>query len=493
MQNSIEYIKEQRHFKILHIYLIFLLIPYVTLYCLIANLHNVKLPYLFILIYSIAISVVFIWEFNGAVYLFYHLIILIAFQNLLAGIGMSLFKYQTNGANINLLMVYKEVYAIILLLLLYIRHLKNLKFISFEKVVPIFIVFILLNFVTSNGETDVKVYYIRSFCVLFLSYFIGRVLFFSMKNHQERIQNVLYLVVSIGVISVIIGFLFYLIPRTYHIWKDWFSLGYIMQAKGSEYTDYPDWSTPIGQYYIPRMFSFFFDTINLSYFILAAIICSMFIKSKWMAFIRIFLFTGLIFTFGKGAIGILVLVSIWNIFLYRIKLRPRLFLTGFIVFIISAFYAITHINFYSSMVVHINGFLMPLINSIHNPIGSGLGTGGIYYAMKHNILAYDLSFTGTESFFGTLIYQLGYPGVILYVLFLIGCIRYLLKQAYIGKKIDYRYILLSGVLFAVFIISIFQEQTFGINYTGILIAMAGFYVSKIQYDKYKSSLNNPLQ
>ena len=56
---------------------------------------------------------------------------------------------------------------------------------------------------------------------------------------------------------------------------------------------------------------------------------------------------------------------------------------------------------------------------------------------------------------------------------------YLLNYAY-KRIIEFKYILLSGVMFSLFVISLFQEATFGLNYTGVLIIMVGFAVSKIQ-------------
>ncbi|MGM7721730.1 hypothetical protein [Metabacillus sp. Hm71] len=467
--------------KSLPIYLVFLLIPHILLYTLISNLHELSIPFAGLILVSFIMVLLFVNYFKTPIYLFYHLVFLIASQNILAGLGMNLFEYQVNGENIKMLMVYKEVFAILLIAALYIRYAKNFNLIKFEKLLPFFIIYLLYSFVTSSADMESKFYYMRGFAILFVSYFLGRLLFFAIKKHQHRVNTLLSFVVVLGIISVIFGFLFFIIDRSSHIWKEWFNLGYVMQAKGTAYTDHPDWSTPIGQYYIPRMFSFFFDTINLSYFIMSAIICSLFLKSKLMFMVRFLLFIGLLWTLGKGALGILVLVYVWIIALYRIKFHPRFFITTFISAIVFVFFFLKNSGIKSSIIVHFNGFIEPLLNSPTHPLGNGIGNGGVYYAMKYNISPLSILHMGAESFFGTMIYQLGYPGTIIYVLFLVGCIRYLLKLAYSElPKIDFTYIALSGIVFALFTISLFQEATFGLNYTGILLILVGFYISKVQ-------------
>ncbi|MDE5054913.1 hypothetical protein NDK25_22110 [Niallia taxi] len=466
-------------------YFMLLLIPHTVLYMVISNFHDIKLGFFFLIIYSAFMAFLFIQHFEIPHYLLVHLIYLTAGQNALAGLGMSLFDTQTDGNNIKMLMVYKEVFAIILVVLLFFKFRKQLKLLRYEISVPLFIVFILLNFATSSADMESRAYYLRGFCIVFISYFIGRLLFFSMKNKQINMQKIMGYVVAFGVVATTVGFIFDLIDRNSPFWKDWFSMGYIMQAKGTMYTDFPDWRTPIGDYYIPRMFSFFFDAINISYFIMTAMICSLFIRDRGMMFVRFFLFCGLIMTFGKGAIGIYACVIFWNICLYNLRLPVKPFVTAMVLGVTGAFFVLKGSGIKSSIIVHFDGFIMPLLNSPTHPLGNGIGNGGVYYAMKNNILAYDISHMGAESFFGTMLYQLGYPGTIFYMVFIIGSIGYLLKAAYVKGGIDYNYIVLSGVFFALFTVSLFQEATFGINYTGVLTIMIGFYISKIQYDLKK--------
>lgn len=467
--------------KLFPVYAILLLIPHCLLYILISNLTDIKALYAVLITYTAFISYVFVIRLNAPIYLIYHLIFLIVSQNILTGIGISIFHYQTDGANLKLLMVYKEVFALLLITLLYMKNAKHFKLIKFEKTFPLFVVWLGISFAMSIGDMESRFYYLRGFGILFVSYFLGRLLFFSVKENEKRFQSVIKYTVLLGVLSVIVGFAFMIIDQKSYIWKDWFSLGYIMEAKGTAYTDYPDWRTPLGEHYIPRMFSFFFDAINASYFAMVAIVCSYFIKRKEMVFVRFFLWCGLILTFGKGAIGILALFLFWVIALYKIKFKPRFFITVFISSIVGAFFFLKNSGFKSSMIVHFDGLIVPLTNSTQFPIGHGVGSGGVYYAMKNNILAYHVSHMGAESFFGTMIYQLGYPGTLLYVIFLAGCIKYLLFLAYREPKIDFQYIALSGIVFALFVISLFQEATFGINYTGILIIFVGFSISSIQY------------
>ncbi|WP_187287744.1 hypothetical protein [Heyndrickxia coagulans] len=389
---------------------------------------------------------------------------------------MSIFNVQTSGYNIKLLMIYKEIYAVIILGLLFLKY--KIKLYKYEKIIFPLLLWVIVSYFFSDINVENKLYYSRQFLILFVSYFLGRYLYLAIKGNDYKIKSFIRLVLLMGFFAVAVGFFFLILNNDLYIWKDWFNIGFIMEAKGTAYTDYPDFRTSLGPYYLYRMFSFFFDAINLSYFILVSICCSFLFKSKYIIFIRLFLFVGLILTFGKGALGILILVSIWLIFLFKFKLNPKLFLFIYLSFIFLAFLFIEGSSFRSSIGVHIAGFISPLINSIHFPLGNGIGSGGVYYAMSHNIRAWNLTDMGAESLIGSLIYQLGYPGLLLYFIFFIGFIKKLLNKAYQGNKINFNYILFSGIIFSVFLISFFQEATLGLNYTGILIIISSFMLEK---------------
>jgi hypothetical protein len=424
--------------------------------------------------------------FKKPEYLLYHLVFSIVFQNVLVGLGNTFTHYQTNGENLKLLFIYKELFAGMIFFFLFIKYKKEFKLLKYEKIVIAFILWVLVSFVISSGaDFENKFFYLRQYCILFVSYFIGRFIYFGFKTNPKRIYFVLKLTVWLGVVSVIFGFLFYFIDRNSPIWKEWFNIDFVLQAKGIP-DGKPNWDTPIGNLMLPRMFSIFFDVISLSYFILVALCCSLLLRRTMsVIFIRCFLLSGLILTLGKGAFGIYMIVLTWVYFLYTVKIRPRTFIAPLLISAVAFFLVAYNSGVKSSAIVHFDGFILPLLNSYMHPIGNGLGSGGVYYAMTAGINAWELSAMGTESFLGSLIYQLGYPGLLCYLIFFIGCINYLLKNAY-TKTIDYKLIVLSGIMFALIITSSFQEATLGINYSGILTILVGFTISQLMNEQKKS-------
>ena len=457
----------------------FFLMLHIILYSLIANLQEVKLSYIFLILTTFMFTFFAIFYLNKPEFLLYHLVISIVFQNLLIGLGNNITDYQNNGNNIKVLLIYKEVLAVFILSLLYFRYKKYIKLLKFEKVIFPFFLFLALSFLFSeNTNLENQFFYLRQYSIVFVSYFIGRIIFFGMRNNSKNLYKIIKFIILLGVLSVFIGLIFYLIDRDLYIWNDWLNLNIVLQAKGLQ-DGLPNWYTPLGNFIVPRMFSIFFDVINLSYFILVALCCSLLLKRNIsIILIRAFLLLGLLLTLGKGALGIYLLVIIWVFFLYIIKLKPSTFIFPLLSLLTVFFIIAYNSEFRSSAIVHFNGFIQPLLNSYQYPLGNGLGSGGIYYAMLAGIPAWNLSYMGTESFFGSLIYQLGYPGIIFYLIFFIGCIHFLLKKAYNNKN-NYNLIVLSGVLFSILIISLFQEATLGINYTGILIIIIGFTISNL--------------
>ncbi|MFJ6415000.1 hypothetical protein ACIQLG_19665 [Terribacillus saccharophilus] len=460
-------------------YLLMMLLPHILLYSLMTNYSDIKPLLAVLLLYTTLMIGMFLFYFRAPIYTLYHLVFLICFQSLLVGVGMN-FTADPSGERVKLLMVYKEFYAIILAVLLFVAYKSKTKFFKFENLVFLLGGWMALSFLISDGNLENKFYYIRSFLIVFVAYFIGRFVYTPMKNNAHKFQKYYSLIVLIGIIASVVGFIFMSIDTHSTIWRDIFNLGHILEAKGTAYSDYPDYFTSIGPNYVPRMFSFFFDAINLAYFMLVALLASFLVKSRNMFFVRIILLAGLTMTFGKGAFAILAAVLVWYLFLGVFKINPRLFVTIFLMAIIGAFFVIESSSFRSSIGVHFEGFVIPFTNMLSAPIGNGLGAGGVYYAMANDLFAWNLTYMGAESFIGTLIYQLGIPGFLIYILFFANATKHLLRFAYRGEKIDQTYIMLSGIIFCSFIISFFQEATLGINYTGLLIVICGFAMSRVK-------------
>ncbi|MBA9039362.1 hypothetical protein HNP21_002469 [Bacillus aryabhattai] len=469
-------------------YLLFLSL-HSLLYCYISNLHNVKIGYVFLVLNSMFFVILITSYFKQPVFLLYHLVFSIVFQNVLVGIGNTFTDYQISGMNVKLLFIYKELLSGFILVYLFTRYPKTLKLIKFEKVfIPLVIWIGISTIMPSVANLESKFFYIRQYLMVFVCYFLGRLIYFGLKNNPKKIYSVFKMTIWLGVLSVICGIIFNLIGRDSHVWQDWFNLKYVLEAKGLEGGD-PNWDTPLGPYLVPRMFSIFFDVITASYFLMAALICTLFMKRNIpLIFIRVILFVGLLLTLGKGALAIYLLILVWIFFLYIVKIRPRTFVAPLMSFLTIFFLIAYNSGFRSSAIVHFEGFIQPLLNSPTHPFGNGIGSGGVYYAMLEGIPAWEVSSMGTESFLGSLLYQLGYPGMLFYLIFFIGCIKYMLNFAYKGK-IEYKLIVLTGIMFALLLVSSFQEATLGLNYSGILTIIVGFAISLLQ-EREKSELTN---
>lgn len=466
--------------RMLITYLIFPFALQVLLIMLMVNYTNITNIYILNALITLMVTFIYVFQFNKPQYLLYHLILMIVLQNFIIGIGNTFTNNQTSGQNLKLALVYKELLAAIIVLMLLIKFYNRIKLFRFEKVVFWIFILIALSFLISDANFDAKIYYTRTFLIIFIAYAIGRLLYYGLKNKTQELEKIFIFVSQTGVIVAIIGFLFMLIDTKSHIWNDWFNWGLVQEAKRGEYQEFPYSQTQLGSLILPRMFSIFFDAISLGYFLATALFCTWLRKGK-KTFLQLILIAALICTFVKGAIGLVVITSIWIIGLRFMKINRKLFIVSIVLSIILAFLFLLNSDFKSSSDVHFAGLIEPIINSVNSPFGTGLGNGGNYYSIKQNIPAWFLSHTGAESFFGVLIYQLGFPGVILYLVFFIGAIKTLLQYGFEYKDQQRNVLItISGVMFAILIASLFQESTLGINFTGILMILIGLFFSSLQ-------------
>lgn len=472
--------------KFLPIYLIFPFFIQFLFIMLMVNYTQITTLYIINVFVTIIYSFLYIFYFKTPIYLLYHLILIIISQNLLIGLGNVFSENQTSGQNLKLALVYKEVFAIIFVLFLFIKFKNNLRLFRFEKIFLGIVLIVLLSFFVSSATLDAKAYYIRVFLILFVSYAIGRLLFFGFRNKAIDLENVYSIVVKSGVIVAVIGFLFMMIGNDSPIWSEWFNFGIIQEAKRGVFESHPDFMTQLGALILPRMFSIFFDPISLGYFLATALLCT-WLRKRNNPITQWILAAALLCTLVKGAIGVVLITYVWIIALKFLKLKPRNIIILFISVIIISFIILFNIDIKSSSDVHMAGLIEPILNSHNIPFGMGLGNGGNYYAIQSGISAWFVTHTGAESFFGVLLYQLGYPGVLLFLGFFIGAVVTMLKYSTKHSgELRGKYIIASGILFSLLIASLLQESTFGINFSGILLIIIGIYFSRIQNESENS-------
>lgn len=442
-----------------------------------ANLADIKIAYLFNTLNSAIMTFLFVFYFKKLNYLFVNLVLFTILQNLIIGLGTAMLGTHTSGATVKFLLVYKEVLIILFVTFALLKFAKEINLLKFEKITLLLIpAVILYSFVVSNAGLDAKTYYLRTFLTFFISYSAGRLLFFGLKNKTRELQYILTFIVYSGIIVAIFGFVFMFIGQHSHVWRDWFNLGLINQAKTGRFTEFPDWRTQLGDYILPRMFSIFFDAISLSYFFTTALICSM-LRTKKNLLLDLILFLSLVSTVGKGAIMILLIVVVWSLLIIKKVVKVKKLTTILIASFFISFILISQFSFKSSIDVHFAGLLQPLQSSPHNPLGKGIGIGGNYHAMNSEGPAWEFSETGAESFIGVLVYQLGYPGMIAFFIFFIGIIATLASNIRDENPNNKLLIIMSGTMFSIIVASMFQEGAMGINFTGILVILIGYTVS----------------
>lgn len=444
------------------------------------NVQNISMLFMLNIVNTVLFCFIYIYYIDKPKYLIYHLIIIIVSQNLIIGLGNLITDNQTNGDNLKLVLVYKEFFAGIIALLLMVKNWTKVNLHNFEKAVPFIGFLMFAHLVISNEGMDAKAYYLRTFLVMFVAYIIGRYIYSSLKI--KDFQQYYSFVVNTGVIVAIFGFVFMIIDYNSFVWNEWFNLGIMMEAKRGSFQEYPHWQTQLGDFVFPRMFSFIFDPIVAGYFFATAFIFS-FLHEKKNILFKWILGGALLSTLVKGAIGIVLITAVWYFVLHKMRMSRKTFITLLIMGLVGVFVFFSGSSFKSSHDVHFNGFIEPIQNSPFAPVGHGLGAGGNYYASQINVPAWNLTYTGAESFFGVLVFQLGYPGLLLYLIFFIGLIKLLLNQAYMAHETNKKfYVILSGLTFSVFVASLLQESTLGINYTGTIFILLGFVVSMISKD-----------
>ncbi|ANY71703.1 hypothetical protein BBD41_03400 [Paenibacillus ihbetae] len=465
---------------------LYLIFPFALQTILIMSLSNFMNPTIGLfmnVICTIAVVATYVFILERTMLMFIHLFVLIVTQNLTIGIGMTFTNIEIGSDSLKFLLINKEIFAIVFLLCMLIRYINKIRLYKYELTIPLVFGVSFLSFIISDASFDAKAYYLRTLFIIFVAYAIGRILFFSFYNKKIELNRVLSFVSYTGLLVAIIGFGMMMLPKYTYIWQDWFNLGVITETKTGKYSPYPNWSTPLGSLIFPRMFSIIFDPICLGYILATSLLCYI-IKGNRMPFVTPILATALLFTLVKGAIAIVIISLLWTLFLRNKKIPPLPIVLTFIAATIAVFYILPYTGFKSSHDVHFNGFIEPILNLPQNLIGEGLGNGGNYYSMKVGIPAWELSYMGTESVIGVLVYQLGLPGLIPYVSFFMLLTSNLMKHSYVLKcKERILYTLLSGIVLSIFLAGMLQESALGINYTGILMAIIGFYVSKMSQNK----------
>lgn len=476
LKNFIDNIKEKEYI----INLTMFIFPYLISMVLFTFLKNSIIGLSLMLIYFPLALVIILNKTKNSKYLFLDVFITVVFQNVLIGIGLSIFGNQQTGNDVKWLLSFKDLNLYILLIYLLLQIISKKKFFMIKSQEIAFIIFIgiylLCSLYFTKGTLQASLYYFRAFTIFPVMFFLGR--FMNILGFKLRKLNEIFSSVSnISLVAAVVGIVFFLIPADSKIWQELFSLGDLLVARGNAYNVVAYWRTPIFGSYIRRIFSFVFDPISLSYILVTGIIFQILEiklfekKDKKFNFIKLtILLISIVLTFGKGSWMLLAAVYLISYLLYFGK-RFRKQVYFLIIFVtICMFYIIFNQKHTSSIGVHLRGFIFPLRNSLNNIFGNGLGTGGIYAWMMGDRIPGAYTATGGESFYGTMIYQMGSLFFVVYMLF----IKYICKN--LGKNKTYLSALLESFIYSITVIAMIQEPVLGLNYVGLLTILSGYLI-----------------
>lgn len=278
-------------------------------------------------------------------------------------------------------------------------------------------------------------------CMLFFYYASILVERTYLDKYYHSIIVIIFIVVIFGLFEYSIGF---------DVWRklNISTLWSLKSIRTNIYGIPENWysSERIGGIQLRRMVSTFADPVNLGTFLFAAaMIC--YYKEKKVLFTIVLCCC--LFTISKGALlgfGIFLVILTW----YKDKtklLAPVVLLIGIIFGL--AFIEFSKTSSSGSLFAHIRGLTNAFNQLLIHPMGLGVGNSGV---LANLFVAERLNSSVTETGIGSVIAQLGIPGLLVYIYFFIKLykIPFNWENAFKKEKIIYYSLLFSFVFNAMF-------------------------------------------
>ncbi|HEW1206597.1 TPA: polymerase [Streptococcus pneumoniae] len=180
----------------------------------------------------------------------------------------------------------------------------------------------------------------------------------------------------------------------------------------------------IGGKQLRRMVSTFADPVNLGSYLFAAFMLAWYKNKKLL---QVLLLASFVLSVSKAAfLSMLVYIIIYTWVMDKNKI---LSIFGIIISTVLGlyFYNFSQVSSYGSINAHIDGFFSALSTPLHYPFGMGVGSVGVLASKLGSQTA--LSSEVLETGIGMIIAQLGFVGVIIYLIFFV-------KLSVIGKNIN---------------------------------------------------------
>lgn len=373
--------------------------------------------YIFIVIVFFVVSAIIVYtDQNKLSCLLFAMIIGFSVQNIWIGFVSGSHFERQNG---QILIGLKSLYIIIYLFILFLYDVNKRQYQFFRNIKSadwfglLFIAFVLISGILTNSSIPImsKITNSRNFIMPILAFYLGRLLY----PEEIEIRNIVKFLLNFAVITSLIGFIeFFLINDD--VLFDFINLPEVYYAKIGLRTIPGTLFTRIGEFRSRRLISIFYDPITAGFFFTVTFVYA--VQYKKIVY-SIIIGLALFLTFHKASWAIAVFY-IGIIFSERLKrnIFRILIYSSFIGGFVALAYILIEI-IPSSATVHFIGLRSGIQSAINFPLGNGLGSGGyfswMYGVTSSNKYAYQL---GSESGIGSIGYQLGLLGLILYIFWL---------------------------------------------------------------------------
>lgn len=417
-------------------------------------------PYtiMFIFILSGFIMMVCILEIKTTTLFFPKIIILLLlFQNVIIGVGAKI-GGQTSP-DLKYITQVVTIFMLILSISCIISGKYKLK--RFDILGLILACLLLYYFMVSPISFEYKAIYLRNFFIFYLGIIVGK----SYIKNDEQFIKITKFIIKWSVITTIFGMFLMIISD--RVWFNVLGITEVYIAKGSAiYDELPGrFSTTIFNFKVNRMASFYYEPVNLSYFIMIGALLSWFAnwtKNKQLKNIVILiLIIGQFLTFGKGGLLITV-VTILLVYLFKFletmlhTINPKKIYTAIqilgigMVVVFSIFY---YHNFAGYAKPHFEAIIKTEEKIASKPFGYGLGSGGNVGEIEKG----EKLDTGGESGMMTMAYQVGVIFTVVFIL-TFECIGYKNIKDIEKRTTDKVYLMLAFLSVALLIGIVFQEN-----------------------------------
>ncbi|NQT95287.1 MAG: hypothetical protein HQ572_02445 [Candidatus Omnitrophica bacterium] len=411
-------------------------------------------------------------------------VFIITLQNIFIGLAIHLSPGMPINS-IRLLISFTSVYVLVACIAILFfdaaarRSFFNVsQMLPFEKIAILFIICAGAYFFKGKAPLFAKFGYLRNFTLFFFIYILGKL---SVKGKGSLKDFFRFLFIFSFVICVF-GFIErFILPESF--WLDTLNVLKVTEAKGRGIEEglLPSvFMTDFFGVWTRRLASTFAEPVNAAYFFAFTTIAALVARNIFMMVVA---GATLFLTLGKGgmlvaSVTLVVMIAAYTLFRKRMDIKRAVILLPLFV---------TFINFYvgkfrGSAAAHMQGLSSLPINLFNYPLGRGLGTGGNWGSIfEVSIIEKRITMTGAESMVGTIGHQMGIIGMLLYILFFIFMVRYLLKSYRLflnrgDKYLAKNNLFAAAIMLGIFMVSLFQENTFGPQAGGIYFLFIGMVV-----------------